>query len=207
MGHYGHKTSSLKLSFNLETMLWFLGVISKHASKFQRRWFGPYIIQYCSPNNIVLLVTIDKFDPNPIFININKLKPYKFIEDKTLQLVFANPSDLVTNKPIKTKEPKPLPVENANFELVEFKSINNYLTHGNIIGTNVLVRCHNDVPIVFNYVLSYNDQNNAFNKEPIDVYNLEMYNPKSIVYHSHKVIISWKVIKNRHILCLAFSFF
>ncbi len=134
------------------------------------------------------------------------MKPYKFIEDKTLQPVFVNPSDLVIDKPIKTKEPKPLPVENANFELVEFKSINNYLTHGNIIGTNVLVCCHNDVPIEFNYVSSCNDQNNAFSKGPINVYTLEMYNPKSNVYHNHRVIISWKVIKNRHILCFAFSF-
>jgi len=36
------------------------------------------MIQYCLPSNVTLLVTIDKFDPNPIFININKLKPYRF---------------------------------------------------------------------------------------------------------------------------------
>jgi hypothetical protein len=46
---------------------------------------GPYRIQCCLPNNTFLLVTIDKFDPNPVFVNINKLKPYRFIEDKTLQ--------------------------------------------------------------------------------------------------------------------------
>jgi hypothetical protein len=73
---------------------------------------------------------------------------------------------LVINKPIKTKGPKPLPLENANFEPIEFESINNYLTHGNIIGTNVYVH----VPIEFNYVPSCNDQNNAFNKGPINVY-------------------------------------
>jgi hypothetical protein len=33
---------------------------------------------------MVLLVTIDKFDPNPMLVNVNKLKPYKFIEDRTL---------------------------------------------------------------------------------------------------------------------------
>jgi hypothetical protein len=54
------------------------------APKFQRWWFGPYKIQYCLPNNIYLLLTIDKFDLNPILVNINKLKPYKFIENKTL---------------------------------------------------------------------------------------------------------------------------
>ncbi len=41
-------------------------------------------------NNIVLLMTIDKFDPNPILVNINKLKPYKFVEDDTLQFVLIN---------------------------------------------------------------------------------------------------------------------
>jgi hypothetical protein len=29
-------------------------------------------------------MTIDKFDPNPILVNINKLKPYRFVEDDTL---------------------------------------------------------------------------------------------------------------------------
>ncbi len=65
-------------------MLWFPRVVSKHVLKFQKQWFGPYIIQYCLPNNIVLLITIDKFDPNPILVNINKLKPYMFIKDRTL---------------------------------------------------------------------------------------------------------------------------
>jgi len=35
----------------------------------------------------VLLVIIDKFDPNLVLININKLKPYMFIENKTLKHV------------------------------------------------------------------------------------------------------------------------
>jgi hypothetical protein len=63
------------------------------------------------PNNIVLLVTIDKLDLNPMLININKLKPYKFIEDWTLQHVLVKPSDLVTNEHVQTKEPKPLPIK------------------------------------------------------------------------------------------------
>jgi hypothetical protein len=41
----------------------------------------------------MLLVTIDKFDPNLKLVNINKLKPYRFVEDHTLQLVLA--SDLL----------------------------------------------------------------------------------------------------------------
>jgi hypothetical protein len=30
-------------------------------------------------------MTIDKFDHNPVSVNINKLKPYRFVEDHTLQ--------------------------------------------------------------------------------------------------------------------------
>ncbi len=69
------------------------------------------------PNNIVLLVTIDKFDPNPMLVNINKLKPYKFIEDKIIQLVLAKPSDLVTTKLVQTKELEPLLVEPKDLQL------------------------------------------------------------------------------------------
>jgi len=35
----------------------------------------------CLPNNTILLDIIDMFDPNPMLVNIIKLKPYKFIED------------------------------------------------------------------------------------------------------------------------------
>jgi hypothetical protein len=31
----------------------------------------------------VLLVTLDKFDPNPMLVNVNKLKPYQFMDEKT----------------------------------------------------------------------------------------------------------------------------
>ncbi len=33
-------------------------------------------------NNIVLLVTLINFEPNPMLVNINKLKPYQFITSK-----------------------------------------------------------------------------------------------------------------------------
>ncbi len=33
-------------------------------------------------NNIVLLVTIEKFETNPTLVNLNKLKPYKYMESK-----------------------------------------------------------------------------------------------------------------------------
>ncbi len=31
-------------------------------------------------NNIVLLVTIEKFDANLVLVNVNKLKPYRYME-------------------------------------------------------------------------------------------------------------------------------
>jgi hypothetical protein len=65
-------------------------------------------------NNIVLLITIDKFDPNPILVNINKLKPYRFFEDKTLQPVLAYPSDLIIDELVQITKLEPLLVENEN---------------------------------------------------------------------------------------------
>ncbi len=159
-------------------MLWFSKVISKHAPEFQRWWFGPYKIQYYLPNNIVLLITIDKFDPNPILVNIKKLKPYMFIEDKTLQPILANPSDLVADEFIQIKEPEPLLVEKEKFEFVKFEPVNNYLIHGNIIGIDVPIRYYDDVCVEFKYVLVRSDQNYAFRKKPINICVLKVYNPK-----------------------------
>jgi hypothetical protein len=31
------------------------------------------------PNNIVLLVTIEKFETNPMLVNANKFKPFKYM--------------------------------------------------------------------------------------------------------------------------------
>jgi hypothetical protein len=65
------------------------------------------------------------------------LKPYRFIENRTLQPILANPSYLVINEVVQTKKLEPLHVENEDYEPIEFELINNYLTHGSIIGTNV----------------------------------------------------------------------
>jgi len=43
-------------------------------------------------------VNIDKFDPNPILVNTNKLKPYRFIEDQTFQLVLTKPIDFLSKE-------------------------------------------------------------------------------------------------------------
>ncbi len=59
-------------------VLWFPNACMEHISKFIKRWFGPYKIQYCLFNNKTLLVIVNKFDPNPILVNINKLKLYWF---------------------------------------------------------------------------------------------------------------------------------
>jgi hypothetical protein len=39
----------------------------------------PFKIQFVLFHNNVLLVILDKFDPNPILVIINKLKPYIFL--------------------------------------------------------------------------------------------------------------------------------
>jgi hypothetical protein len=48
-------------------------------------------------------MTIDKFNPNLVSININKLKPYRFIEDQTLQLVLVKLSDFLSKEPMEEK--------------------------------------------------------------------------------------------------------
>ncbi len=123
-----------------------------------------------------------------MFININKLKPYRFIEDRILQLILAKISDLVTNKPIQTKELEPLPIQPEIFQLIEFEPINNLLVHGSIKGTNVLVQYCCDVPIEENNATIINYQSDAFNKAFNNVYILEVYTLKVTSIHSHMVI-------------------
>jgi hypothetical protein len=62
--------------------MWFPKGNKSHLRKFPRKWFGPYKIQYVLLNNIMLLVTIEKFKTNPMLVNVNKLKPYKYMESK-----------------------------------------------------------------------------------------------------------------------------
>ncbi len=50
--------------------------------KFKNKWFGPFRVQYCSPNNIILFVFVNNFEPNPILVNVNKLKPYTYVDKK-----------------------------------------------------------------------------------------------------------------------------
>jgi hypothetical protein len=59
------------------------------------------MIQYCLPNNITFLVIVNKFDPNPILVNINKLKPYRFQDtaiSKRLQSIVERGRDTTNTK-------------------------------------------------------------------------------------------------------------
>ncbi len=39
-------------------------------------------MQYVLPNNIMLLVIIEKFETNHVLVYVNKLKPYKCMESE-----------------------------------------------------------------------------------------------------------------------------
>jgi hypothetical protein len=60
-------------------VLWFPKGSKSHLGKFIRKWFGLYRVKYVLPNNMVLLVMFTNFEPNPMLVDINKLKPNKFI--------------------------------------------------------------------------------------------------------------------------------
>jgi hypothetical protein len=61
---------------------WFPKGNKSHLGKFTKKWFRMYRIQYVLPNNTMLLVTIEKFETNPILVNVNKFKPYIYMESK-----------------------------------------------------------------------------------------------------------------------------
>ncbi len=70
-----------KKQFNFgDYVLWFPKGNQSHLGKFTRKWFGPYIVQYVLPNNIVFLATIEKFENNHLLVNVNKFKPYIYME-------------------------------------------------------------------------------------------------------------------------------
>ncbi len=74
-------TKESKFFFNFgDYVLWFLKGNKSYLGKFIRKWFGLYIVQYVLPNNIVLLVIIEKSETNLVLVNVNKLKPYKYME-------------------------------------------------------------------------------------------------------------------------------
>jgi len=56
-------------------VIWFPKGNKSHIRKFTRKLFGPYKV-----HNIMLLVFIEKFETNPMLVNVNKFKPYKYME-------------------------------------------------------------------------------------------------------------------------------
>jgi hypothetical protein len=81
-----------------------------------------------------------------------------FIEDKTLQPVLTKPSDLVIDELVHIEEVEPLHVEPEDLQLVGFERVNNYLTHGNIIGTHVPIHYYHDMLVEYNNVTICNDK-------------------------------------------------
>ncbi len=75
----------LKRSSDLDIMSYGFPKEKKtHMGKFKKRWFGPLKVEYCLPNNIILFVSVNNFEPNPILVNVNKLNPYTYV-DQTLK--------------------------------------------------------------------------------------------------------------------------
>jgi hypothetical protein len=51
-----------------------------HMGKFKKRWFGPFNYNIAYP--IILFFfffLVNNFEPNPILVNVNKLKPYTYV--------------------------------------------------------------------------------------------------------------------------------
>jgi len=63
-------------------VFWFPKCQKTNLGKYTNNWFGPYKIQLCLPNYIMLLVILDKFDLNLILVNVNNLKPYQFLDEE-----------------------------------------------------------------------------------------------------------------------------
>ncbi len=81
---YVESTKTQRKSSNLETMFCDFPKEKIHIGQIQKRWFGPFRVQYYLPNNIIILVFINNFEPNPVLFHVNKLKPYKYV-DQTLK--------------------------------------------------------------------------------------------------------------------------
>ncbi len=64
--------------------MWFPKGKKRHLGEIKKRWFGPFMVQYYLPNKKKILVFVNNFEPNPIFINASKLKSYKYV-DQTLK--------------------------------------------------------------------------------------------------------------------------
>jgi hypothetical protein len=86
--------------------------------------------------------------------------------------------DLVTNEPIRTKKPIPLPIEPKDFQPIWFELVSNHLTLGSIKTTYVFAHHYHNLIIHDNNVVMSNDPNNMFGKALIDAYLLGVSNLK-----------------------------
>jgi hypothetical protein len=145
-----------------------------------------------------------------MLVNINKLKPFRFIEDKTFQLVLVELGDLVNNKLVQTKDSIPLQVELEDFQLIEFELVNNHSTPSSIKTTYVLVHHYNNMHVQDNNVAVNNGRNEVFGKALIDVYLLGVSNPKGRVHshpHNHFYMKQYKELSHSSFCLFVFIFF
>jgi hypothetical protein len=79
------------------------------------------------------------------------LKPYKFINDNTLQHVIVKPSDVIIEVHVQKEIPKPIHVENDIYEPVFFKSIINDQNNAPIIINDIPINNHQNDILVNNH--------------------------------------------------------
>jgi hypothetical protein len=125
----------------------------------------------------VLLMIIDKFDPNPVLVNINKLKPYRFVEDHTIQPILAKPSDFLPIESIETSY-------SGNLFIKEPIETNHF---GNLF-TEELVESHIRDMTVSKPVKKRTDYNLS-NQEPIEKVHVSL-----ILVQTNDVLIN--LVKN-----------
>jgi hypothetical protein len=84
----GLRTTTIPSHLNSKTMFCGSqrGKSNMHVNS-KKHWFCPYLVQYYLPNNMVLLVNVDNFNPNPLLIDVNKLKPYYPYDNNTSGVV------------------------------------------------------------------------------------------------------------------------
>ncbi len=68
-------------------MLWFPKEEKEKVGNLKKRWYGMCKIQCLLPNNIVLFVILGNFEPNLVLVDVNKLKPYIYIDQVVSKLV------------------------------------------------------------------------------------------------------------------------
>jgi hypothetical protein len=77
---YGVNRKILRKSCNLEIMFYGFPREKKQIWTNLRKYGLVRLGWYCSTNNIVLLVSINNFELNPILVNVDKLEPYTYVD-------------------------------------------------------------------------------------------------------------------------------